>query len=44
MTQRLIYHGLVSPLAPLTIDLRIVRHAGFSGLEISGAKMKAALQ
>lgn len=44
MTQRLIYHGLVSRHAPLAIDLRIMRHAGFSGLEVSGAKMKAALQ
>jgi sugar phosphate isomerase/epimerase len=44
MTQSLIYHGLVSRHAPLAIDLRITRHAGFSGLEVSGAKMKAALQ
>lgn len=42
--QSLIYHGLVSRHAPLAIDLRIMRHAGFSGLEVSGAKMMAALQ
>lgn len=44
MTQRLIYHGLVSRHAPLAIDLQIMREAGFQGLEVSAAKMRAALQ
>lgn len=44
MPQKLIYHGLVSRHAPLAIDLEIMRQTGFQGLEISGAKMRAALE
>ena len=43
MAQRLIYHGLVSRHAPLAMDLEIMRRTGFQGLEISAAKMRAAL-
>ena len=43
MNRKLIYHGLVSRHAPLAIDLEIMRQAGFEGLEVSGAKMRAAL-
>ncbi len=43
MTHKLIYHGLVSRHAPLAIDLEIMRQTGFQGLEVSGAKMRAAL-
>lgn len=41
--QHLIYHGLVSRHAPLAIDLEIMRQSGFAGLEVSAAKMQAAL-
>jgi sugar phosphate isomerase/epimerase len=44
MPQKLIYHGLVSRHAPLAIDLEIMRQTGFQGLEVSGAKMRAALE
>ncbi|MEY5038055.1 MAG: hypothetical protein RL472_1161 [Pseudomonadota bacterium] len=44
MTQKLIYHGLVSRHAPLAIDLEIMRQTGFQGLEVSAAKMRAALE
>lgn len=44
MAQKLIYHGLVSRHAPLAIDLEIMRQTGFQGLEVSGAKMRAALE
>lgn len=43
MTHQLIYHGLVSRDAPLAIDLEIMSQCGFQGLEVSGAKMRAAL-
>lgn len=42
--QKLIYHGLVSRHAPLAIDLEVMRQTGFQGLEVSGAKMRAALE
>lgn len=41
--QRLIYHGLVSRHSTLAIDLEVMRAAGFDGLEISAAKMRAVL-
>jgi sugar phosphate isomerase/epimerase len=41
--QRLIYHGLVSRYSTLSMDLEIMRAAGFSGLEISAAKMRDVL-
>lgn len=44
MTHKLIYHGLVSRHAPLAIDLEIMQKAGFQGLEVSAAKMRAALE
>lgn len=44
MTQTLIYHGLVSRHAPLAMDLEIMRQTGFQGLEVSAAKMRAALE
>lgn len=44
MAQTLIYHGLVSRHAPLAMDLEIMRRTGFQGLEISAAKMRAALE
>ena len=44
MTHTLIYHGLVSRHAPLAIDLEIMQKAGFQGLEVSAAKMRAALE
>src|SRR5690606_13972620 len=44
MPHKLIYHGLVSRHAPLAIDLEIMARAGFAGLEISAAKMRAALE
>lgn len=44
MTQKLIYHGLVSRHAPLAIDLEIMRRTGFQGLEVSAMKMRAALE
>ena len=44
MTQTLIYHGLVSRHAPLAMDLEIMRQADFQGLEVSGTKMRAALE
>ncbi|MBL4928775.1 sugar phosphate isomerase/epimerase family protein [Fuscibacter oryzae] len=44
MAQTLIYHGLVSRYAPLALDLEIMRRTGFQGLEISAAKMRAALE
>lgn len=43
MSQQLIYHGLVSRHAPLAIDLEVMRQTGFQGLEVSAAKMRAAL-
>lgn len=41
--QTLIYHGLVSRHSTLSIDLAIMRAAGFDGLEISAAKMRDVL-
>lgn len=41
--QQLIYHGLLSSKAPLAIDLEIMRRSGFDGIEVSAAKMQAAL-
>ncbi|MFY1709407.1 sugar phosphate isomerase/epimerase family protein [Tritonibacter scottomollicae] len=41
--QHLIYHGLFSCHAPLAIDLEIMRQSGFDGIEVSAAKMTAAL-
>ncbi|WP_138471945.1 sugar phosphate isomerase/epimerase [Poseidonocella sp. HB161398] len=41
--QQLIYHGLVSRHSTLSTDLEIMRQTGFEGLEVSAAKMKAAL-
>lgn len=41
--QQLIYHGLLSSHAPLAIDLEIMRRSGFDGIEVSAAKMQAAL-
>lgn len=44
MAQELIYHGLVSRHSTLAVDLEVMRRAGFHGLEISAAKMKAVLE
>jgi sugar phosphate isomerase/epimerase len=41
--QKLIYHGLVSKFSTLSMDLEIMRAAGFAGLEISAAKMRNVL-
>lgn len=43
MANELIYHGLVSRHAPLSIDLEIMRQTRFQGLEISADKMRAML-
>lgn len=44
MVQTLIYHGLASKEATLAMDLEIMQRTGFSGLEVSAAKMRAMLE
>lgn len=41
--QKLIYHPLVAKDSTLAVDLEIMRRAGFEGIEVSAAKMRAFL-